>query len=169
MLKLSTFSYIFIVCNFMYNSKPICVLISSVGCYIFLPSCSQVSQMVLVATLASQLQPHGLFTHPQDSQLPLEAPAQVLLPIMWLNIGLSLSFYGMLYHVVSLIQKSNWTFNLWFPNSIGIIRCRTIFYCVSLCKLGYCKENLILLHLIIFQEIKIHSLMHMKITSWIGI
>ena len=38
MLRLSVFSCIFIVCNFMYNSSSVCVLIPSVGCYRCLPS-----------------------------------------------------------------------------------------------------------------------------------
>ena len=146
----------FIVCNFMYNSYPVCVLISFFGCYIFLSSGSYVFQMELVITLATQLQLHGLFTHPQDNQLPLEALAQVLLPIMWLSIGPSLRFYGMPCYEALPSQKLGLNLTWQFPNSIELIRCETLFYYVILCKLGYWKEILILLHLIIFQEIKIH-------------
>ena len=139
MLSLSIFSCIFIVCNFMYNSSSVCVLIPSLGCYKCLPSGSQVLQMALVVTLATWLQPHGLFTHPQDNQLPLEALAQVLLPTMWLNTRSSLIFYGIPCHVASPSWKSDLTLNWWFPSSIDLIRSRTLFYYVSLCKLGYWK------------------------------
>ena len=156
MLGLNTFSCIFIVFNFMYNSSPVCVLISSFGCYRFLLSGSQVLQMVLVVTLATWLQPYGLFTHPQDNQLPLEVLVQVSLPIMWPSTGPSLSFYGMPCHEALPSCKSGLTLNWQFPSSIKLIRCETLFYYINLCKLGFWKEILILLHLIIFQEIKIH-------------
>ena len=156
MLKLSAFSCIFIVCNFMYNSSLVFFLIPYVGCYICLPSDLQVSQMALVTTLVTQLQPNRSFTHPQDSQLPLEALAQVLLLIMWPNTGLSLSFYGMPCHMVSPSQKSDLTLNWWFPSSIELIRCETLFYYIISCKLCYWKEILSLLYSITFQEIRIY-------------
>ena len=140
MLRLSTFSCIFIVCNFMYNTQPVCVLISYVGCYRCLPSGLQVSLMAPVTTLVIWLQPHGSFTHPRDSQFPQEALAQVFLPIMWPNTGLSLRFYGMLYHVVSLSQKSDLTLNWWFPSSIELIRCETLSCYIISCQLDYWKE-----------------------------
>ena len=156
MLRLSTFSCIFIVCNFMYNRSLVYVLIPSVGCYRCLLSGFQVLQMALVATLATWLQPHGLFTHPQDSQLPLEVLVQVMQPIMLSSIGPLLSCYGMPCHEALPSWKSGLTLNWQFPSSIELIRCETLFYYVSSCKLGYWKEILILLHLVIFQEIKIH-------------
>ena len=156
MLRLSYFSCIFLVCNFMYNSYLVSVVILSGDCYRCQLSGSQFLRMALVVILVTWLQPHRLFNHPQDSQLPLEALSQVLLPIMWLNTGMSLSFYGMLFHVASPSWKSDLTLNWWFPRSIELIKCRTLFYYISLCKLGYWKEILSLLHSIIFQEIKIH-------------
>ena len=156
MLRLSAFSYIFIVCNFMYNSSSFCVLIPYVGCYRCFLSGSQLSQMVLVATLVTWLQSHGSFTHPQDSQFPLEALVQVLLPIMWWNKRMLLSYYGMPFHVVSLSWKLDLTLNWQFPSSMDLIRCKTLPCCVSFFRLDYLKEILILLHLIIFHEIKIH-------------
>ena len=156
MLRISTFSCIFIVCNFMYNSQPVCVLISSVGCYRFLLSGLQVLQMALVVTPATWIQPHGLFTHPQENQFPLEVLAQVLLLIMWLDTGLSLSFYGISCHMASPNWKLDLTLNQWFPSSIEIFRCETLFYYIGFCKLGYWKEILNLLYSITFQEIRIH-------------
>ena len=151
MLRLSTF-YCILLYVFLCTLVPRFVFfITSIGCFRCLSRDLQVSLMVPVATLVIQLRLHGSFIHPQDSQLPQEALAQVLLPIMLLNIGLSLSFYGMLCHVVSLSWKSDWTLNQWFPNSIRIIRCETLFYCISLCKSGYWKEILSSLHSIIFQ------------------
>ena len=154
--RLNTLFVYFIVCIFMYNSLLVCVLIPYVGCYRCLPSGSQVSSMVSFATLVIWLHLHGSFTRPQDSQSPLEVLAQVLLPIMWPNTELSLRFYGMLCHVVSVSWKSDLTLRWWFPSLIQLIRCKTLFYYVSLCKLGYWKEILSLLHSITFQEIKIH-------------
>ena len=156
MVRLSSFSCIFIVCNFMHNSQLVHVLISSVGCYRCLLSGSQVLQMALVVTLATWLQPHGLFTHLRDSQLTLEALSQVLLPIMCSNIGPSLNFYGMPCHVASLNWKSDLTLNWWFPSSMELIRCETLSCYVIFCRLDYLKEISILFHLIIFHKIKIH-------------
>ena len=154
MLRLSTFSCIFIICKFMYNSLLVCVLISSVGCYICIPSVLQVLYMALVIVLATYLHPQGLFTHPQDNQFPLEALSQVLLPIMWPSTGPSLSSYGMPCYKALPSWKSGLTLNWQFPSSIEIIKCKTLFYYVSLSKLGYWKEILILLHLIIFKKSK---------------
>ena len=140
MLRLSTFSCILLYVFFMYNSSLVCVFIPSFGCYRCLPSGSQVSQMVLVATLVTWLQPHGSSTCPQDNQFPLEALSQARLPIIWPNARPSLSFYGIPCHVASPSWKLDLTLNWWFPNSIDLIRCRTLFYYVSLCKLGYGKK-----------------------------
>ena len=139
MLRLNAFSCIFIVCIFMYNSSPVCVFIPSIGCYRCLPSGLYFLQMVLVITLATQIQPHGLFTHPQDNQFPLEVLTQVLLPIICSNTGTLFSFYGISYHVASPSWKLDLTLNWWFPRSIELIRCETLFYYISFYKLGYWK------------------------------
>ena len=156
MLRLSTFSYILLYVFLCTIVRRFVFFITSSGCFRCLSRGSQVLLMVPVATLVIQLQRHGSFILPQDSQFPKEALAQVLLPIMWLNIGPSLSFYGMLCHMVSLSWKSEWTLNQWFPSSIELIMYGTLFYYVILCKLGYWKEILSSLHSIIFQGNKIH-------------
>ena len=140
MLRLSTFSCILLYVFLCTLVRQFVFFIPSAGCFICLPRGLQVSLMASVATLVIQLQRHGSFILPQDSQFPQEVLAQVLLLIMSLSIGLQLSFYGMLCHVVSLRWKSNWTLNWLFSNSIELIRCGTLFYCVILCKLGYWKE-----------------------------
>ena len=154
MLRLNTFLYFYCM-YFMYNSPLVCVIISSVGFNRCLHSGLQVLQMVLVTTVATWLQLHGLFTHPQDSQLPLEALSQVLPPIMQLDTGPSLSFYGITCHMASPSWKLDLTLNWWFPSSIELIRCETLFYYVSSFKLGYWKEILNLLYSITFQEIRV--------------
>ena len=156
MLRLSTFSCILLYVFLCTLVHQFVFFISYVGCFRCLSRGSQVLLMAPVATLVIQLRLHGSFICPQDSQLPQEALAQVLLPIMWLKIGLSLSFYGMLCHMVSLSWKSDQTLNWWFPSSINLIRCETLFYYVSSCKLGYWKEILKLLYSITFHEIRIH-------------
>ena len=156
MIKVITFSCILLYVFLCTLGHRFVFFISSVAYFRCLPRGSQVSLMVPVTTLVIQLQRHGSYILPRDSQLPQEALAQVLLLIMSLSIGVSLSFYGMIFHVVSLSWKSDWTLNWWFPSLIGLIRCGTLFYYVSLCKLGYWKEILSSLHSIIFQEIKIN-------------
>ena len=156
MLRLSTFSCILLYVFLCTLVRWFVFFIPSAGCFRCLTRGSQVSLMVPVATLVIQLQLHRSFIHPQDSQLPREALAQVLHPIMWLNTWMSLSFNGVLCHVESPSWKSYLTLNWWFPSSIELIKCGTLFYYLSLCKLGYWKEILNLLYSIIFQEIKIH-------------
>ena len=139
MLRLSTFSCILLYVFLCTLIRQFMFFIPFFGCFKCLPRGSQVSLMAPVATLVIYLRLHGLFIHPQDSQFPLEVLVQVLLPIMWLNTGLSLSSYGMLCHMVSLSWKSDLTLSWWFLISIELISCRILFYYISLCKLGYWK------------------------------
>ena len=106
MLRLSTLSCFLLYVFLCTIGRRFVFFIPSAGCYRCLQSGSQVSLMAPVTTLVIWLQLHGSFIRPQDNQLPQEALAQVLLPIMSLNTGLSLSFSGMLFHV-SLSWKSD--------------------------------------------------------------
>ena len=156
MLRLGTFSYFLLYVFLCTIGHRFVFFTPSTSCCRCLLSSLQVSLMVPITTLVIWLQLHGSFILPQDSQFPQEVLAQVLLPIMSLNTRMSLRFYGMLCHMVSLSWKSYLTLSWWFPSSIDLIRCGTLFYYVSLCKLGYWKEILSSLHSITFQEIKIH-------------
>ena len=154
MLRLSVFSCILLYVFLCTIVHQFVFFIPSTGCYICLPSGSQILLMVSVATLVIWLQPHGSFTHPQDNQFPREALSQVLLPIMWPNTGMSLSSYGIPCHVASLCWKSELTLNWLFPSSMYFIRCETLPCYVIFCRLDYLKEISIIFHLITFHVMK---------------